>query len=184
MATKASASGGPESIRAGARARRLALAALALVVLAGPAAAGIADEQAADPLGGKSAAFRDWLPRAVEGDPQAQYELGRFFAQGPGRREDFAEAARWFRRAAEQNHARAQSELAMLYTKGLGVPQDYLRAYIWFDRAAEGFGYGLRREQALELRDMTGAFLTPEQRAAAERVKEAWRARPGAGFLP
>lgn len=184
MAAKAPASGGPGSLRAGARAHGLALAAAVLMLFAGPAAAGIAEDQAADPLGGKSAAFRDWLPRAIGGDPQAQYELGRFFAQGPGRREDFAEAARWFRRAAEQNHARAQSELALLYTKGLGVPQDYLRAYIWFDRAALGFGYGLRREQALELRDMTGAFLTPEQRAAAERVTEAWRAGAGAGFVP
>jgi TPR repeat protein len=154
------------------------------LLLAGPAAAGVGGERASDPAGGKSAAFRDWLPRAVQGDPQAQYELGRFFAEGPARREDFAEAARWFRRAAEQNHARAQSELARLYTKGLGVSQDYVRAYIWFDRAADGFGYGLRREQAIELRDMTGAFLTPEQRAAAERVTEAWRARAGFRFAP
>lgn len=150
----------------------------ACVLFAAPAAAGVSDNEPIRGLDLEPTAFRAWLPRALAGDPWAQYELGRLYAEGPGRPEDFAEAARWFRRAAEQGHARAQNDLAVLYGKGLGVPQDYLRAYLWFDRAAQGFGQGLRRDQALELRDIMGAFLTPEQRAAADRLARIRRDRP------
>jgi TPR repeat protein len=114
--------------------------------------------------------FRQSLPAALAGDAAAQYELGRAFADGAATRQDLAEAARWYRQAADQGNARAQNDLAMLYTKGLGVSQDYVQAYVWFDLAAARFGAGRRHEQAIEMRDMMGAFLTPEQFAEAQRL--------------
>ena len=50
---------------------------------------------------------------------------------------DFAAAAEWFRKAAEQGHAPAQYNLGTLYECGLGVPQDYVEAVKWFRKAAE-----------------------------------------------
>jgi hypothetical protein len=114
--------------------------------------------------------FRQWLPDALRGDAVAQFEIGRAFATGASRPEDLAEAARWYRLAADQGSARAQHDLAMLYTKGLGVPQDYVQAYVWFDLAATRFGEGRRHDQAAEMRDMMAAFLTPEQLAEAKRL--------------
>lgn len=126
-------------------------------------------------LEGAAPEFRAWLPRALEGDARAAFELGAAFAHGAGRAEDYAEAARWYRKAAERGNPRAQHDLAVLYGKGLGVPQDYVRAYVWFDLAAAGFGHGRRRERAIELRDMMAAFMTPAERAEAERLAQAWQ---------
>ena len=116
------------------------------------------------------AEFEAWLPRALAGDPTAAFRLGRAYSEGPGRSEDFGEAARWFRKAAEAGHGPAQADLAMLYGKGLGVPQDYVWSYAWFAAAAENMVHGRAREQTLELRDMMAAFLSPDERARAERL--------------
>jgi hypothetical protein len=58
---------------------------------------------------------------------------------------DYAAAALWSRRAAEQGVASAQSNLGLLYDKGQGVEQDYVQAAYWYRRAAEqGFAEGQR----------------------------------------
>ena len=49
----------------------------------------------------------------------------------------FEDAAKWFRKAAEQGNAGAQYNLAVMYDKGLGVPQDYSEAVRWYRKAAE-----------------------------------------------
>ena len=114
--------------------------------------------------------FKTWLPRALSGDPHAAFRLGRAYAEGESRIEDFGEAARWFRLAAQAGHGPAQADLAMLYGKGLGVPQDYVWSYAWFAAAAENMAHGRARDQTIELRDMMAAFLSPEDRARAERL--------------
>ena len=52
-------------------------------------------------------------------------------------RQDYAEAAKWFRLAAEQGDAEAQYNLGLLYSNGQGVPQDYVATAKWFRLAAE-----------------------------------------------
>jgi hypothetical protein len=52
-------------------------------------------------------------------------------------RGDLAEAAKWFRLAAEQGHASAQYFLGTMYDGGLGVPQDDAEAAKWYRLAAE-----------------------------------------------
>lgn len=118
------------------------------------------------------AEFEVWLPRALAGDPRAAFMLGRSYAEGTSHREDFGEAARWFRKAAEAGHGPAQAGLARLYGKGLGVPQDYVWSYAWFAAAAENLARGSAREQTLELRDMMAAFLSPDQLLRAQRLAE------------
>jgi TPR repeat protein len=50
---------------------------------------------------------------------------------------DYAEAAAWYRKAAEQGLGVAQLNLASLYASGKGVPQDYEQAARWYREAAE-----------------------------------------------
>jgi TPR repeat protein/serine/threonine protein kinase len=69
-------------------------------------------------------AEKDW----VRGE---DYRLGRGVAQ------DYAEALRWFRKAAEQGNAQAQSSIGWLYGHGKGVVQDYVEALRWFRKAAD-----------------------------------------------
>ena len=51
--------------------------------------------------------------------------------------QDYAQAAIWYRKAADQGEAVAQWRLGSLYQAGHGVPQDYAQAAIWYRKAAE-----------------------------------------------
>ncbi len=159
---------------------------LAVALVLGLAAAGLTPAGAAwadrgdgavpDRLDRKAEAFRTWLPRALRGSAHAQFQLGATFLTGRSEPEDFAEAARWLKMSAQQGNPRAQNGLGILYAKGLGVRRNFLEAYVWFDLAAERFEHGLRREQALELREMVRGFMSPEQLIEAGRAIEARKA--------
>ncbi len=55
---------------------------------------------------------------------------------GDGAQEDESEAAKWYRRAAEQGHAGAQYELGVCYYDGEGVEENEEEALKWFRKAA------------------------------------------------
>ena len=63
--------------------------------------------------------------------------LGFMHYHGEGVPQDYAEAALWYRRAAEQGRAVAQSNLGSMHYYGDGVPQDHAEAARWFRGAAE-----------------------------------------------
>ena len=157
--------------------------ALGFALVLGLAAAGLAPAGAAwadrgdgavtDRLDQKAEAFRTWLPRALRGSAHAQFQLGVTYLIGRSEPEDFAEAAHWLNMSAQQGNPRAQNGLGILYAKGLGVRRNFLEAYVWFDLAAERFEHGLRREQALELREMVRGFMSPEQLTKAGSAIEA-----------
>ena len=67
----------------------------------------------------------------------AQLRLAQMYHFGEGVPQDYAEAAKWFRRAAEQGDPEAQASLGGAYRMGRGVPQDYAQAVAWFRTAAE-----------------------------------------------
>jgi len=48
-----------------------------------------------------------------------------------------SEAVKWYRKAAEQNHADAQYKLGDCYFLGRGVERDYVEAIKWYRKAAE-----------------------------------------------
>jgi len=52
-------------------------------------------------------------------------------------KQDHAEAARWYRKAAEQGHADAQYNLGVMYENGQGVRQDHAESVRWYRKAAE-----------------------------------------------
>lgn len=59
------------------------------------------------------------------------------YDKGQGVRQDFKEAARWYRLAADQGDASAQSNLGLLYANGQGVRQDIKEALRWYRLAAD-----------------------------------------------
>ena len=67
----------------------------------------------------------------------AQYYLAMMYLRGHGVGQSYEEAAKWFRKAAEQRVKHAQYRLAELYMKGRGVPKDYEYAYAWYRVSAE-----------------------------------------------
>jgi TPR repeat protein len=64
------------------------------------------------------------------------------YFQGECTKADPAEAARWFRLAAEQGMAGSQATLASMYEKGVGVERDAAEAARWAALAERGAGAG------------------------------------------
>ena len=59
------------------------------------------------------------------------------YYNGQGVTQDYSEAVKWFRKAAEQGYAAAQNNLGMCYKNGEGVTRDYSEAVKWYQKAAE-----------------------------------------------
>jgi len=77
-----------------------------------------------------------WSEQAKAGDPEAQYQLGRYYDRD---RVDYLTAQKWYRVAATRgNHAGAQYKLGQLYLNGRGVENNLPNAMMWFRKAAEG----------------------------------------------
>ncbi|MDD6546240.1 MAG: tetratricopeptide repeat protein [Pseudomonadota bacterium] len=65
------------------------------------------------------------IERAHQGIPEAQWALGTGYSKGDGLPQSYAEAVKWWRKAADQGFSWAQNDLGLAYIKGLGVPQDF-----------------------------------------------------------
>ncbi|WP_017940553.1 MULTISPECIES: tetratricopeptide repeat protein [unclassified Thioalkalivibrio] len=101
-------------------------------------------------------------PLAEQGHADAAFLLADIFHQGrSGVLQDYAEAARWYRRAAETGDTLAQSVLSDVYGYDMGDP---IRAHMWANIATAN-GY----EAGAEVRDYWAQQMTPEQIAEAQR---------------
>ena len=74
---------------------------------------------------------------ALSGDATAQNDLGCAYSSGQGVEQDFAEAIKWWRKAADCDLPGAALNLGIAYLSGQGVPQDYAEAARWNRKAAE-----------------------------------------------
>lgn len=121
------------------------LLALLVAVPLVPSAAGHAEALAAYQKQRYREAMRLFRPLAEQGDPQAQYYVGRMYEKGEGVRKDSDQVRRWYRRSAEAGYAPAQYRVAVGYAYGLaGLPRDHGEAVKWLRKSAEG---GYRRAQ-------------------------------------
>jgi TPR repeat protein len=82
------------------------------------------------------AAAAELMPFAEEGDPRAQFAIGRMCFYGQVLAQDASAATGWYRRAAEQGYAPAQLAYAIALDGGWGVPRDPETAMRWYHLAA------------------------------------------------
>lgn len=75
--------------------------------------------------------------QAEAGDVRARFELALRLEHGEGAPKSAGEAAKWFRKAADQGLPAAQEALAWKYMEGLGLRKDQREAIKWFRKAAE-----------------------------------------------
>jgi len=75
--------------------------------------------------------------KAAVGDACSQYKLGICYFYGASVSRDFAEAVKWFQKAAKQGNADAQFSLGRCYQYGCGLTQDLGRAKQWYGDAAK-----------------------------------------------
>lgn len=89
----------------------------------------------------------------LDADPQdaaGRLALGRAYEEGDGVPWDAAQAAVWYRKAAEQGHAEAQYNLGIMLYTGDGIPQDKKEGVQWLRKAAAQ-GYDEAQEYLDEL---------------------------------
>jgi hypothetical protein len=107
---------------------------------------------------------------AEQGDPTAQFAVGRHYATGDEVKQDYVEAARWFGLAADRGYVPAQSALGAYYWSGRGVPKDLNKAYFWSVLAQTGgdesskylvaaISSSMSRRQLLEVQQQAGDWL-------------------------
>jgi uncharacterized protein len=60
------------------------------------------------------AAIKEWRPLAINGDADAQFNLGQAYKLGRGVPVDFKLAEGWYRKAAEQGHFQAEDNLGLI----------------------------------------------------------------------
>ena len=139
---------------------------------------------------------------ALQGNAEAQFQLGIIYELGRGVPEDSAEASRWFRMtaflgievrrgrgvpqdyaesvkwwraSAEQGLGISQMQLGNSYVQGRGVPKDYVQAHKWFNLSTVSTDLDKEdKEAAVTLRDDLAENMTREQIAEAQRLATAW----------
>jgi uncharacterized protein len=113
--------------------------------------------------------------RAAAGDPEAQFSLGKNYEAGrSGLKKDYAEAASWYRKSADQGNIYAQASLGILYHSGKGLPHDDVQAEMWLTISADHAPVN-DRDTIVEMRDSVAAHLTPQQIAEARRLAHEWQ---------
>ena len=135
------------------------------------------------PLGGcfdnsknKNIGLQRTVDLATAGNADAQYNLGVLYGRGAWKHfevpQDYAEAVKWFRLAAEQGHANAQFDLGKLYLHGFDVPEDYAEAYVWFSVAAAGGHADAAGLRDLAYSQLKAVQITLGQKRVAELLKK------------
>ena len=157
--------------------RGLGMGAVAALVLSGGATALFPETSYASldsamkawAAGDYHAAAKLLKPRADEGDPEAQFNLGLYYFQGLGGDRNYAEAAKLFRGAAEQGHVMAANNLGAMNMDGRGIPRNLPESWFWFAVVAH------RGDQAGGvLRDLVASQMTRPQVEQARERFEAW----------
>jgi putative methionine-R-sulfoxide reductase with GAF domain len=109
---------------------------------------------------------------AEQGDPAAQFAMGARYATGEGVAQDYAEAVRWFTKAAEQGHVPAQATLGAYYWAGRGVPADLGKAYFWSLLAETGGDEASKSRVALLASRLNRGQIVAAQQQANEWIRQ------------
>ena len=87
---------------------------------------------------------------------------------GLGVTQDYANAVKWYRKAAEQGNANAQISLGFMYLNGYGTTQDYVQAHLWSNLAAAQDNDTARKNRDAIAKKMTPADISKAQAMARE----------------
>lgn len=79
---------------------------------------------------------------AAKGNAEAVFKVGVAYDEGKDVGKDLVEAAKWYRKAADQGYVPATYNLAAMYANGDGVEVDFTQAIRLYKQAADK-GYGM-----------------------------------------
>jgi len=115
--------------------------------------------------------FAEFLRQAEKGTTRAYFYVGAAYTAGVGTSQDYTEAEKWYRQAAELELHAGLEALGILYQLGQGVEQDRVEAQTWYLVAEalspkfEGF-----------LTEVNGSYMSEAQQAEARGRADAWLA--------
>ena len=97
------------------------------------------------------------------------------YRNGQGVPQDYEEAVKWYRLAADQGYASAHNNLGTMYEYGEGVLQDNVMAHMWYNIAsANGHSKaGKYRDERAGL--MTSAAIEKAQAMARECMSSGYK---------
>ena len=156
--------------------KRLLAALAVLSLLALPAWAGREECDAAALGGDFPAVYRECLPLAQSGDAKAQNNLAFMYEKGQGGSQNYGEALKWYRKAAEQGDDFAQYHLGLMYEAGHGAAQDYTQAYMWYSLAIAN-SEGMMQDLVALQREAVAGRMTPDQIARAQEMARNFKPR-------
>jgi TPR repeat protein len=118
------------------------------------------------------------LEQAASGKhPLAAFELAKLYDSWGA----YAEAAKWWLRAANRGVATAQMRLGNYYAQGIGVPQNYMLAHMWLNIAGSRMDaeytnpeQPLEREECFRSRDLVAQSMTKDQVVEAQQLARDW----------
>jgi hypothetical protein len=122
-----------------------------------------------------------WYREAAEkGDGVAQDMLGRMHLKGDGVPKDYAQAVRWFRKAAEWGHPEVLYIISKIYMVSRpGVPEDHVETLKWAILAADR-----GHKEAKEMAELGRKALSTEQVNKAQKDAQAWADTYWKNFYP
>ena len=100
--------------------------------------------------------------------------LGRIYSDPKSGVKNDAEAAKWYKQAADRGDAVAQVALGAMYVDGIGVKQDYGEAYKWLYLVVTGEDITIAN-RAMDVYDLIEKLVTDDQIAAAEAFADSWQ---------
>lgn len=107
--------------------------------------------------------------QAEAGNLEGQFQMGIQYEHGQfGFPQDYFEAAKWYRKAAEQGHCGAQLYLGLFLAQGQGVEVNLIEAYKWIELAKRGNARD--KFAADDCQNRLIAFMTPDQIAEGQRL--------------
>jgi hypothetical protein len=77
-------------------------------------------------------AYREFLPLAEKGDTRSIIQIGMFYHQGQGVKQDYSKAMDWYLKAFKKNNGDAFNNIGVMYRDGLGVEKNLQIAYALF----------------------------------------------------
>lgn len=95
--------------------------------------------------------------------------MGVIYYEGYGLPQDFKEAAKWFKRAAEKGKPESQARLGTLYFLGQGVKFDTIRGHMWLNIAIAN---GL--EELRDLREELAEKMSQKEIERAQKLAREW----------
>ena len=110
-----------------------------------------------------------WLKKDMQ---KPEFYLGSIYEGGSDDvPKNMQEAAKWYRKAADQNHAEAQYRYVYLLENGTGVKKNLAEAAKWFRKAAErGF---VSAQRAIARAYHEGRGMTKDQAKAMDWLEQA-----------